>query len=554
MPCCRGILLALALVSAWAGVARGASAPVLEHLFPVALQRGTTNRVTGVGTFDGWPVGVWVDAPGITFRCETNSGRFSVELAPDAPAGPHLVRAYNDRGASVSRFLIVTPGPQVTEVEPNDDFRRPQQIESLPASINGRLEKSGDVDSYGVTLAAGQTLIASLEAYVIASPVDAVLRVLDSRGIQVALNNDDGRTFDPFIAFTPKSAGRYVVQAFGFPYPAGSDVRFAGGPALVYRLHLSGGPWARHTVPLGVSRRGETRLRVIGWNFPSGAPLERRVPGDASGPGDLLLLGGPPFSNPIELPLGEGPELLEPEGPGPLAVPVPGAVTGRISQAGEEDRYTFEAKKGKPLLLRVDSASLGFPVDAWLKVENARRQELARSDDGANADPSLEWTPPEDGTYGVVVGSVVHRGGPDHWYRLRLDAPAPSVRATVGAGEFLLKAGETNEVVVSVSRRHGHVAPLKLLPRGLPAGLLGIEGVEVPVAGGDVKLRWVAPKEAPAFSGEIRIDLVTGTGEVVGHVRQDLVTSGSNNGVPNGHSRLVTEFVERFWMTLIPSP
>src|SRR3989442_15600720 len=104
---------------------------------------------------------------------------------------------------------------------------------------SSRLDKSGDVDSFAVTLEAGQTLIAWLEAYTLASPMDAVLRLVDSRGAQLALNDDDGRTLDPLLAWTAGSAGTYVLQVFRFAHPAASEFKLTGGNACGYRLHLS---------------------------------------------------------------------------------------------------------------------------------------------------------------------------------------------------------------------------------------------------------------------------------------------------------------------------
>src|SRR3989442_5489113 len=118
-----------------------AAVPTLDHLFPVAVQVGTTNSVTAIGKFDPWPAKAWMDAPGVVFKPETNNGKFTVEVAADAPVGPHLIRMFNEQGASAVRFLIVTRDPQLAEREPNDDFSNPQSIESFPASLNGRLAK-----------------------------------------------------------------------------------------------------------------------------------------------------------------------------------------------------------------------------------------------------------------------------------------------------------------------------------------------------------------------------------------------------------------------------
>src|SRR5439155_11336470 len=154
----------------------------------------------------------------------------------------------------------------------------------------------------------------SLEAYTLTSPMDAVLRLVDARGVQVALNHDDGRTLDPFLAWTANSAGTFVVQVFGFAYPATSDVKFTGGNACVYRLHLWRGPYLHYTLPLGVQRGATTKLRLFGWNL--GSHCAREFEFDGSGlPANLrqAALRVPDFENLLTLPVGDGPELIETE-------------------------------------------------------------------------------------------------------------------------------------------------------------------------------------------------------------------------------------------------
>ena len=69
-----------------------AAAPTLDHFFPVALQLGTTNTVAAIGKFEPWPVKVWVDAPGIGIRAETNAGNFSIVVSPDVGGRPDGLR------------------------------------------------------------------------------------------------------------------------------------------------------------------------------------------------------------------------------------------------------------------------------------------------------------------------------------------------------------------------------------------------------------------------------------------------------------------------------
>src|SRR5262245_37929372 len=108
---CLVLILIFELCS-WNFTTRAAG-PTLDHFYPVAVQAGATNTVTAIGKFDPWPPKVWVDAPGIVFHSETNSGKFTVEIATNTLAGPHLVRVFNEQGASGPRFIIVTGEPPV---------------------------------------------------------------------------------------------------------------------------------------------------------------------------------------------------------------------------------------------------------------------------------------------------------------------------------------------------------------------------------------------------------------------------------------------------------
>ncbi len=550
--------LGLALASTCSFSSLQAAAPSLDHIYPVALQAGTTNSVTAIGKFDPWPVQVWVDAPGIIFKSETNSGKFSVEIAANTAVGPHLVRVFNEQGASGPRFLVVTQGPQAAEQEPNDEFTKPQRVEKLPATVNARLDKNGDVDCYAVALEAGQTLIASVEAYTLASPVDAVLRLLDARGVEVAFNHDDGRTFDPSLPHTANVAGTYVLQVFGFAFPATSDVRFTGGNACVYRLHVPRGPTLCHPLPLGVQRGARTPLRLVGWNV--GAAGAREWEFDASSlPTNCAsaTVRAPGFENVMELPVGDGPERveLEPNNSAAEANPleVPGAVTGCIEKPGDEDRFLFAAKKGEPWLFEVQSASLGFPLDTWLKIEDAQGKELARADDGSSADPRLEWTALADGSFIAAAGNVLHRGGGECLFRLSVTRPKPTLRAVVAANAVTIEPGKTNEIKLTVTRLHGFAAKLSASAKGLPDSVT-MESLEVPDKSGDLTLKLIAATEAKPFNGPFQIILTEAESKQEHTAIAELISSTVNNGVPGGFTKLLIESTDQLWLTVLPPP
>ena len=472
--------------------------------------------------------------------------------------GAHFVRFFNDEGASAPHFLIVTTDPQELEAEPNDFYTKPQVVPRMPVSINGRLEKSGDVDCYAVSLAAGQTFGASLQAHTLMSPVDAAVRLVNQQGVTVASNHDDGMTMDPRLIWTATAAGTYVLQVFGFDYPAGSDVRFAGNAKCVYRLHLDVGPQLQHTWPLGVQCGTNTVLACQAWGADTTHRPEHRYDGTQLGPTTTeVVFRAPGFVNELRLPVGEGPEQveIEPNHDAHTAqwVTLPGSVSGVIDPPGDVDRYQFRAVAGETWVIGVAAAALGFPLDAWLRIEDAAGKELVKVDDTESADPHLDWTVPTGTNFVAVVGGLGHQGGRDSRYRLSFSRPVSRIKATVAEDAFVVEAGRTNEIKVAVTRRFSGTNLVTLRAVDLPPGVQA-EPVTVGEKGGDVVIKLVATTEAAPSSQGFQLQVsATPDGPVV-PVVHELISAGENNGVPQGFRHLVKESVDRLWLTVRPAP
>jgi hypothetical protein len=496
----RGVGIALAVLLARL---HASAQPAVSHIFPPAGQAGTTTTVTAIGKFNSWPPTVWGDAPGVTFKPTTNSGRFEVAIASDAAPGPRLVRFVESNGSSAPRFFIVSRDPELLEAEPNDQFARPQRIEKLPASISGRLEKPGDVDSFAVTLRGGQTLTASLEAYTLMSPFDGLLRVVDTNGTQLAFNHD-GATLDPRLVWEAPHNGTFVVQVMGFVYPATAAVQLTGSDSCVYRLHLAVGDGRPPFPPCALPSVTETETNDL--------------------PASAQQLTGP------------------------------AAVNGVIGRAGDEDRFAFTADKQKSYELTVVAARAGSPLDAWLKIESAGGRELARNDDAEGSrDPRLTWTAPSNGVFVVAIGELTHRGGRDFAYRLEITEAAPAVTATVADHFFSLQPGKTNGVKVALKRLNGFKPGLKLEAEGLPDDVRA-DAVDLGEKAGDATLVLRADADAKPANQPFRLILrETGTG-IAHAVRHFLTSSGENNGVPQGYSTLVVDSTDQLWLTISPDP
>ena len=527
------LLLTGIMCGGHAMVCRAAS-PVLTHVHPAAVARGEVTEVRLVGTFDPWPCRVWVDGPGVEFVAGEAAGVFTVRTAADAPVGPRLMRAYNAEGASIPIALVVADTPQILEVEPNTDFRHPQVLPSSTVTINGRHEKPDDVDSFAVELAAGQSLVAWVEAYVLAAGFDSMLRVVDAAGVTLAFNHD-AKTLDPFLVFTAPRDGRYVIQTMGHAYPASTDVRFAGGETCVYRLHVSTGPVVRNTWPLAVTAGVAATVDLEGWNLTT-----RRLDISAG-----LPPGGPAIVSDV-------PEYVETPEAGVMTLPF--GVSGRMEISGGSDRYVFEAVKDRVLELSVTARRHGSEMDPWLKILDADGRELAvNDDDGGSIEPRLVWTVPADGRYTAMLGDVTQRAGAEFFYRLQVTPVRPSVTAVVASHAVTVVPGKSVEYKVVVTRGPGFTAALTVAALGLPNGVTAA-AVDVPEAGGEVTLVLAAGNDAAAASAPIRLVVREVDGGKEQAATYAMATVSENNGVPQGYQQLLIGSTDQLWLTVTPPP
>lgn len=488
------------IVSCTVAVAASAEPPTLNHLYPAGAELGSSVTVTLSGKFEPWPPTFWVDAPGLSINTDTNKGKLYVQVGARATPGPRLLRLVNDEGASEPRMFIIGPGREIGDSEPNNHFAKPQTLPSLPLTINGRLDKNGDVDSFSIPLRAGQWIDARLDAYTLMSKLDAVLRLVDTNGTQLVWNHD-WSTLDPRLVWRTSKDQTVVLQVFGFPYPANAEIQLDGGEAAVYRLHLSA---------------------------------------DVNLPPDLCQ------------PLSEKASNKTCAEAQPLEIPAD--VMGTIGGAQDEDRFSFAAKKDQIVEAAVDAASFGSPLDAWLKIEDASGKEITRNDDvGASRDPRLEWKAPSDGTFILALGSVTHRGGDDFRYRLVLRTLEPDFEASVEKSSFVLNVGTTNEVKIKFSRLRGCTNALSTAFHNLPEGVFA-SIPPMPETNGDVTISLVAGPDAPGFNGAVQLVISDSTAQKQRPVSTYLTSRSVDNGVPGGYSRLLVESTDQLWLTVRNKP
>jgi hypothetical protein len=482
-----------------------AAAPVLDNIYPAGAQRGTTATINASGKFDPWPVQAWSDSPEIKLEPAATSGTFTIKISDKASLGPHLIRVFNSEGASNLRLFFIGPQPEAAESEPNDDLSKIKTLQPLPITLNGQLEKPGDVDAFAFHLEAGQTLVASLHGRRLGSLMDPMLHLFDEAGHELAFAHD-GFGLDPLLFHPARSTGTYIIRVSAFAFPPAADVKLTGGKNCIYRLSLTTGPFIRATSPAGMQRGQKKSVQLLGWNLPTNPTQEIDATKIRSSQ-DHLFIPTQDGETRFRIDIGEGPELMEDQAKSTLSPPF--AINARISAANEEDRYEFAAKKDQKLTIALRAGTLGSPLDALLRLEDSTGKELLRSDDTVGDDDiKIDWNPPADGTYRAIVSDMKRQGGKDHLYRVSAQKPSPAISATVSAQEFRVMPGKTVAIKITSTRLNGHQAPLVALAADLSPGLTSTTA-PIPEKSGEIEITLTASPTAKPASVPIRLMLLS---------------------------------------------
>jgi len=406
-----------AIVALLAPMLYAAEPPAVQRLFPPGGQQGTEVEVTLNGKTGDGDLRVWSDHNQLSFQFAEQKNKATVSIPEDSAPGVHWLRFYNEYGCTDLRPFFVGTVPEIVEAEPNNGLSESQKITSPMVTINGVLEKAGEVDLFAIQLDAKQTLVASVQANrELGSPMDGVLQILDVDGTVVA-SNDDSLANDPLVMLTADAAGVYYVRLFAFPAKPNSTIRFAGANNYVYRLTMTTGPLTNHVTVghLNVSENHEDQT-----------PL-----------------------------------------------PIPLCVTGLIGRPGETDRYFFEATKGQSVTISVTAHSHFSLLDPLVVLQDSKAKTIKEFDDISRNDPDVKFSIalPESGQYSLSIEDRYGNGGDRYTYVAGVKESKPTVIATVSASSFVLPKDKPLEIPVAINRTNGFSERIAVSIENLPDGL-----------------------------------------------------------------------------------
>ncbi len=535
----RAVAVSRVLIAGVLACSLGVAAepPKIERLFPPGGQRGTVVESKVIGKPGDGPVQVWSDQAQISFAFSEKQDTVTVTVPDDATAGLHWLRFHNEHGATDLTPFIVGLISEVAETEPNNNPGEAQVIELPHVTVNGVLEKTGEVDTFAVSLTAGQTLVVSMLANRdLGSPMDGVLQLLNSAGTVVSQNDDD-HGFDPQLVFNVPTDGTYYVRTFAFPATPNSTIKLAGAATYVYRLTMTTGPVIDHTVPAVVNPGNGAEVAAHGWNLAEGQqtfqlPAFQRTSFVLS---DGLTLPASVFA--VD-------HLSTAETSDPQQLQIPSSVTGIIGTAAETDTHQFAAKKGQKLTFQVHARSMYSPLDPVLKVTAEDGKVLKEADDVSRADLDSEAqvTIPADGVYTVTVTDRFDAGGARFFYVLTCTETKLIFKPTLKSNAFVLTVDKPLEVPVVIARDKGFAERIAVRIEGLPEGV-ACEPMHSEKDGNSAKevtLKITRGEAAQAFSGPITI---------VCNPEESEQTLTAASPIQNS-----TATTSSIWLTVIASP
>src|SRR5262245_28994603 len=213
--------------------------PYLDSIFPLGARQGTSHELVARGQMlDGAKRIEVTGGPGQaleikTLGSSTDAVPVHVNVAKDAQLGVYQLRLLTRAGWSNPVKFFVGDLPELIEAEPNNAPGQAQRV-SLPATINGRIERKGDIDQFCFTAGAGEQLVFEVKAEELGSPLDAHLTLYDGKGSELASNDDadpnNRLNRDARLEFSFKEAGDYSLAI--------RDLSRLGGPDYGYQLTI----------------------------------------------------------------------------------------------------------------------------------------------------------------------------------------------------------------------------------------------------------------------------------------------------------------------------
>lgn len=391
-----------------------------------------------------------------------------VETDPHCPLTNMPFRVLGRDGYSELLTVRTTSLPVVqlsahaaSDVEQADGQAPAVQLDRSNVTICN-VAKSSGMDRYVLNLQAGQRITAEVEAIRLGHELlDMVITAIGPDD-QVVVQVDDTPLFgqDPLVSFTAAESGDYTFLVH--------EANYRGGEGSHYLLHLGDFPPPSVVYPAGGPAGSSVAISFL-TSDPSSQTQTVDLPQLDEVSGFQLFHRVNEHAGPTPVPfrLSAFPNVLEVEtndqpdrsyGKSVLikdrAAPV--AFNGILQQASDVDTFWFAASAATPVRIDVFADQIGAACDTLLTLLDANLEPIAFNDDWGSHDSRIDFYPPEDGNYCVVVTDKLGAGSPTSVYRIEVVPLEPALVA------FLPRPNRMTQQSQSLSVPQGNRALVRL--------------------------------------------------------------------------------------------
>ena len=466
------------------------SYPMITHVTPVAVQRGTTTEVivegqmNFFGTYQALFEGKGIKAevvdktpprPAAGPAPLVKSVKLKLTVDADAALGVREFRVASPLGISSVGQFVVVEDPVVKEAVGNNTPEKAATL-AVPGVVCGRIKAAENVDFFKFKATAGQTMTFEIVCARIQDKIhdlqkhaDPMLTLYDAEGRELAAN-DDFYFADPLVAYTFTKPGEYIIQV--------RDSKYDGDARWVYALIATDRPHATHTFPMAGNPGKELTVEPVGSARLKSDKAKLKTPAIPGIYSVALDVGGMRTA-PVPFVVSDLPMFTEQE---PNDTPqqanrvtIPCGINGRIGGPRDADHFVFKAAKGKAIRLEVKARRFGTllqsSLDSMLEVLNDKGVVLASNDDAFGKDAALVFTPPADGDYVLRIRDLNSKGGPTAVYFIECDWARPDFTLRCDGDKAMIGPGSSTAWFVQLTRLNGFTGPVAVEVKGLPAGV-----------------------------------------------------------------------------------
>ena len=477
----------------------------LGYLYPAGGQVGTTVEIEAGGLNINKATKVMFSHPGITGtlhpfvekesekkkrkRLTDQSSpqladriKIEITIAPNVPCGLYDLRLQDSRGVSNMLPFEVASYPNVLEVG-KSTLKKPNNVESLPAVLCGQVTPGG-IDYFRFSGNKGDNIVASVKGRQLVPYIaDAVpgwfqpiIKIVDSRGREIAYSDDYYHNVDPLIITTLPKDGDYTLMIH--------DAIYRGRQDFNYRIQLGVIPYVTGRYPAyGVVGKKVTQS-LEGVNLDA---TTATVKVKKAGYNNLTYTNSTGTSNGVSFyALPKGKKLIQSPEDGALLT-MASAIADSLTSKDKIKRYKLYVTAKEPVFVELIGRRNGSRIDAVMRLRNEYGQVVAQVDDTEDpiqglmtfhADPVLRYTPKVSGVMVLEVEDL-HRGyGKDYHYLLQRHKQMPSFNAFVSPANISVPSGGTAAMRIDVEGKLKRPAYLSIegLPRGFTTSSLKLRG------------------------------------------------------------------------------